>query len=107
WSFLGTFHDVLVAKDFQQGLLQFQNGVWSPFTVNGQSINKEVSISAMLPLSRDTVLLTTLKHGLFYITPTGITPLKNPVLDEISANAIYTATLISPHLIALATNCGG
>lgn len=107
WSFIGTYHDVLVAKDFHQGLLQFQNGVWTPFSVNGQQIDKEMNISALLPLSKDTVLLTTLKHGLFFITPAGITPFRNPTLDAITAHSVYSATLTGPHQIALGTSRGG
>lgn len=107
WSFMGVCNGTLVAKDFQQGLLQFQNGTWTPFTIHGQTVSKDTRVSGFLSLGTDTTLLVTNKNGLFLITPGGIVPFKSHDLDEISGKFIYTATVIDHNLIALATNHGG
>ena len=107
WSYLGICNGMLIAKEFQQGFLKFENGVWTPLLINGQPLNQAEHVCAFLSFGADTTLLASNKHGLFFITRNGTIPFRSPDLDEVAGKFIYAATLIDHDLIALATNHGG
>jgi len=107
WSFLGVSDGLLIAKEYDKGYLKFDNGVWTPFLVNGQSIDNALHAITFLPFGADTTLFITNKKGLFFITRNGFVPFKSPDLDEVVSKFIYSAALIDHDLVALATNHGG
>ena len=59
WSHLGVCGEKLYAHDYQNGILEFTNNIWSPVqTVNQLPANDPVT--AFLPINTDSSLITTL-----------------------------------------------
>jgi DNA-binding CsgD family transcriptional regulator len=106
WSYMGICNGDLYAHDFRSGLLTFNNTVWSPIqTANKLPTNDPVT--AILPFQKDSTLITTLKNGLFILSPNGFSKLTAPDIENIAGKRIYAATAINNGWIALATNNGG
>lgn len=71
WSFMGSFNGKLYAHDYNKGLMLFRNDNFTPLDVNILQFNDPVT--AIIPQSRDTALVTTLKKGLYKLTNSGLT----------------------------------
>jgi ligand-binding sensor domain-containing protein/DNA-binding CsgD family transcriptional regulator len=106
WSFLGKCNDKLYAHDYQKGLLYFENDAWIPLPVTSE-LPLNDPITAILAVNRDTILITTLKSGLFNLTQKNISKI-NTVNNTIFENArVYAATSVTADWFALATNTKG
>jgi DNA-binding CsgD family transcriptional regulator len=106
WAFLGTANGKLYAHDYQTGLLQFENNMWAPaFGENALPVNDPVT--GILPAGQDSVLITTLKNGLFLLTPVRITALASVNSTTFKNDRIYSATTVNKIWVALATNNNG
>ena len=106
WSYMGVCNGHLYAHDYANGLLIFENNVWSPLPViNKLPVNDPVT--ALLPLQKGSILITTLKNGLFMLTNEGISPITSTAISDIAKERIYAATSINDEWLALATNNGG
>jgi hypothetical protein len=94
WSFLGKCNDKLYAHDYQKGLLYFENDAWIPLPVTSE-LPLNDPITAILAVNRDTILITTLKSGLFNLTQKNISKI-NTVNNTIFENArVYAATSVT------------
>ena len=103
WSFMGVCNDRLYAHDYKNGLMIFENNVWKPiFAINKLAQNDPVT--SILPLGNDSLIITTLKNGLFLLSPSGLSAISNPVIEN---ERIYAATIVNKNWIALATNNSG
>ena len=106
WSYLGICNEQLFAHDLKSGLKLFENGVWRPIQpIN--NIPENDPVTSMLPINKDSALVTTLKSGLFVYTNNSISKLpsvNNPLFES---ERIYAATKINADWIALATNNSG
>lgn len=106
WTFLAVCNGHLFAHDNRNGLLQFQNDLWSPWPdAQQQLVNTEVT--GILPLQNDSMVITTLKNGVFISSRGGITRIVSPAISFYEQQRIYSATSILPGWIALATSNGG
>ena len=106
WSYLGECNGHLYAHDYRIGLLGFEHNTWNPLGFKSDLPENDL-ITAILHLQKDSSLITTLKHGLFILSNTGISKLpsvNNPLFET---ERIYAATAISKDWIALATNNNG
>lgn len=106
WSFLGVCNDKLYAHDYQSGLLQYDNNVWSPVP-SSKDLPKSDPVTAILPVSGQNAVITTLKNGIFLLTSGSISQLKGPVLERIRQDRIYAAASIGNDWLALATSTEG
>ena len=106
WSYMGICQGRLYAHDHKNGLLVFENNVWSPLLVkNILPFNDPVT--AIIPLRQDSVLITTLKSGVYILSATNLVKLNTPTTALIEKQRIYTATAINADWIALGTTNGG
>jgi DNA-binding CsgD family transcriptional regulator len=106
WAFMGVCQGELYAQDFQAGLVHFVSNAWKPLVIQSQLPSND-PVTAILPVGRDSSLVTTLKSGIFYLTGTGITKL-NAVNNQIFQNdRIYAAVSINSDWVGLATNSNG
>ncbi|MEI7735852.1 MAG: triple tyrosine motif-containing protein [Ferruginibacter sp.] len=106
WSFMGICNGIIYAHDFSAGLLNFENNVWMPLkATNKLPVNDPVT--SILPLTKDSTLITTLKNGIFILSATGYTKMESAILQNIQNKRIYAATKINTDQFALATNNGG
>lgn len=106
WAYLGVCNNHLYAHDYKSGLMRFENDAWSPMTVKNElPVNDPVT--GILPIQKDSALITTLKNGLFVLSKTGISKLQTNNNQLFENERIYAATTINAEWIALATNNNG
>lgn len=106
WLYMAVCNGRLIAQDAQKGLFQFLNGEWTPLVVNGL-LPPNIAVSSLLPAGKNSILITTVKNGLFTLTAQGIAPFRfngeNPFLNQ----QIMCAILIGNKQIAIGTHMGG
>ena len=106
WAYLAMCNDQLYAHDYKSGIMRFENDVWIPmFEKNILTIKDPVT--AIMAITGDSILISTLKSGLFILEKTGISKLNsgNNILFE--NDRIYSACPINNDWFALATNNNG
>lgn len=107
WAFLGMCNGTIYAHDFKNGLLRYAQQVWEPV----QKINTlppNDPVTAVMPLDNHTLLLTTLKNGLFFLKDDGKLT-RHPTGNNrfFAEERIYAATALDSGWYALATNNSG
>lgn len=106
WSFMGVCNGRLYAHDYKTGLFSFENNVWKP-VASYDNLPFNSPVTSVLPLTADTILITTLKNGIFLFGPAGFSKIITPAIEAIANERIYSAAFINPNRIALATTNGG
>ena len=106
WSFLGKCNDKLYAHDYQNGLMYFDNSSWIPLQINSELPSND-PITAILPVNKDTSLITTLKSGLFTLTQKNISKIKSVNNTIFEKDRVYAATTVNSSWFALATSNNG
>lgn len=105
WMFLGAVNDEILAHEINIGLKTFKDGKWIIRCKDPRIINS--NITATLPYNGDTLLITTLKDGLFLLVGDKLIK-KNTKLDKLFYNdRINNAIRINPDLYALGTTSAG
>ena len=85
-------------------ILVYKNGA---FEIQVSDDDLESSITGILPWTKDTMLLTTLKNGIFYLHGKSIGPWLTSHDDLLIEKRIYSSTLLSNGNIALGTSLDG
>ncbi|HEX6430861.1 MAG TPA: triple tyrosine motif-containing protein [Niastella sp.] len=106
WGFLGYAAGKLLAYDFKNGLVYFKNGQWLPYIKTG-SLPANVEIKSITHLGNDSLLLTSVTHGLFILKNDTVVRFESKDIKEIAVKNIAGACLLSPDRIALNTSLGG
>lgn len=107
WSFLGICNDKLYAQDYTNGLLVYENDVWLPPVRIKNDLPLKSPVTGLIAMQKDSILVTTLKNGLFIFSHTGITKLQTPNTPFFENDRIYAATAVNAEWIALATTNKG
>lgn len=106
WTYLGSCNGKLYAHDYKNGLLQFDNNIWSPVFLQNQLPNND-PVTSIIPLENDSAIITTLKKGCFLLSKSGISKFIIENNNFFENARIYAATKIDQESFALATNYGG
>jgi ligand-binding sensor domain-containing protein/DNA-binding CsgD family transcriptional regulator len=106
WSYLGICNNKLYAHDFSGGLMQFENNVMTPLVLTG-SFPKNDPVTAILSGAGGSILVTTLKNGIYSIAGSSLSKFVSPNNSLFQNERIYAATRINKDWIALATNNSG
>ncbi|MEP6464663.1 MAG: triple tyrosine motif-containing protein [Parafilimonas sp.] len=105
WQYLGIANKILIAQD-ENNILQFSNGLWQPF-INDFKPSPKFIISAVLPIGKDSALITTINTGFYILSNNKLSDFhfkdQNPFVNQ----RILTATAISDDKIAVGTNLAG
>ena len=101
WSNLTEVNNRLYAYDYYDGLLYYNKG---KFTSLPSSL-KQINITEIIDYGKDTLLLSTLKNGLFLYADNKTSHF--PVHKKITASQIYSAVKINDNTIALGTVANG
>ena len=106
WAYMGLCNGRLYAQDYKNGLMVFDNDVWTPLTVKNE-LPLKVPVTGMIAIQKDSMLITTLKNGLYIFAQTGITRLQTSNNQLFENDRIYASTAINTEWIALATSNNG
>jgi ligand-binding sensor domain-containing protein/DNA-binding CsgD family transcriptional regulator len=105
WDFMGEANNQVFAQAKDKGLMIFNNGSWKPLHPAGDWSRS--SITSMLKYNGDTVLMSTLKNGLFTLVGNQIKPFKTDV-DQIFFNdRIYCAVPVNKDWYAFGSTSAG
>lgn len=106
WLFMGVCNGHVYSQDKKDGLLTYENNVWAQLsTVN--KLPENDPITAMLPVQKEGIIITTLKNGLFIFADNVFSKINSAATAIFEKERIYSAISITPEWIALATNNGG
>jgi DNA-binding CsgD family transcriptional regulator len=106
WRFMAECNGQLLVQDNPRGLLRFRNGLWEPL-LPGATYPKDLLVTGILPFGRDSMLMTTFRHGSFIISSGRMQPFETPDLKNIASRLIYTATRADADHYLLATTLEG
>lgn len=101
WVYMGLANNEVMAHDVKIGLKVFKNGQWNIKCKDKRILN--TSITSILPYQGDTLLLTTLKDGLFLLKDSILIPKNTPYDKTFYNDRINGAIQINKDLYALGT----
>ena len=104
WRYLKRVGKKLIAQDKVRGLLEFRNQAWQPLCK--EPFNQNL-VSGMVPLGQDSILISTLKDGLFVLVNDSAYPKKTSIDDHLKRSLVYAIVQISQDEIALGTTSDG
>ena len=103
--FMGQWNGKLVIQTDDTHLHQYNNGVMEPF--GPVSFFDKGKISALLHWSPDTMLITTIRDGIFLQTANGVIPWKTQDDNFLKTNVIFSAQMLPDGKAALGTALNG
>jgi ligand-binding sensor domain-containing protein/DNA-binding CsgD family transcriptional regulator len=106
WRFMGQSGGRLYAQEHEKGLLTFDNGTWKPF-ITRSALPEGSLITSVTPFGKDTTLITTFKHGVYFLTGTTVSRFQSRDLDGIAPMHIYESASIGSGHTVLATSLNG
>lgn len=101
WLYMGMANNTIIAQDKDKGLLTLSGDNWLPLLTD--PITSDFMVSSMSQFGKDSILLSSLSHGLYIIKDGQMNPVK--VASKISN--ISSALKIDDHSIAIATLYNG
>ncbi|WP_353195883.1 triple tyrosine motif-containing protein [Parapedobacter defluvii] len=104
WQFLGQAAGKLYAQALHQGIFRFEDGFWKPLTTDTEVSD---NITAIMPYSEDTLLVSTLKQGLFYLVGNELIRKKTPLDDLFSVDRIYCGLPVNENWFVFGTTSAG
>jgi len=103
WRLLAQAGSNLYADDKLNGLLRFDDGKW----VAACDKYPTVHITGILEYNKDTLLVTTLKDGLYLLADRTLLPKPTPVDPLLKRSLINSARQLDPSRYAICTAAGG
>ena len=112
WGFLGVNKDLLIAQQYENGLVVFKEGRWVPLRSRYEFANDKMGVRSVTALGANKTLVTTLRSGVYVIdggaTNEGaITKFESPSMAAISADLIQYSGAIDTTRIVIGTRLGG
>lgn len=105
WQFLGMAEGALYAQAMHQGIMRYDGEFWKPLT-NHPDLETTV-ITGIMPYSQDTLLVTTLKNGLYYLTHNTLIRKKTSLDDLFTADRIYCGLPVNADWFVFGTTSAG
>ncbi|MCU0403748.1 MAG: hypothetical protein MUE99_04305 [Chitinophagaceae bacterium] len=103
WTFMGRFQNDLFAQNSRMGLVKLTLSGWK--IVSNDAPIKNTLMTDIQPLGNDSALISTLRNGIFLITPNGVRPYdwdSRPVKDQ-----VYTMLALGKQSFAVGTVSNG
>ncbi|RVU02436.1 transcriptional regulator [Mucilaginibacter limnophilus] len=105
WDFLGCVDGKILAQSHNKGLLLFDKGIWRPLV--NDPVLKDTYVSFVLPYSRDTILVGTLKKGLFLLAGSKLIRKSTDIDGELFRTRTFCGLNVENNEIALGTTSQG
>ncbi|HSC52063.1 MAG TPA: triple tyrosine motif-containing protein [Phnomibacter sp.] len=106
WDHLGYSNGMILANEYEKGLLQFKNGLWVPF-IEQPVFPARTRVVDFISLNNDTVLLATKKDGIYYLSHNKLTRFNSPDLQQLSDKNVGGIVKLNNDKLAIATNLAG
>ena len=105
WDYLGITHGRLFAQSRSRGILCFENGVWKPFA--DDPILRQTAITSILSYNKDTLLISTLKKGLFHVTEGKLSRKKTAIDQQLLNDRLFCGANVNGNWLAFGTSSSG
>ncbi len=105
WDFMGEAGNRVYAQEGGKGILQYDNGVWKP--VCNHPVLDQTPITSMMEYGKDTILVATLRNGLFLLYNNTLVPKKTKVDEVFRNDRLYCTAKVNSDWFAFGTNSAG
>lgn len=105
WRFMGSAGGAVFAQDKAKGLLRFREGGWQP--LRQPFGGSDTLVTTLLTYSKDTLLVGTLRNGLYLMTGDRFTRKTTQADAFLADNRIYCGSQAGDNAFALGTTSGG
>jgi len=105
WKFMGAAEGYVYAQAQQQGILRYENGFWKPVARHPDL--DHATITAIMPYGKDTLLVATLKHGLFFLTDHRLIAKRTPLDEVFAIDRIYAGRPLNADWFVFGTTSAG
>jgi DNA-binding CsgD family transcriptional regulator/ligand-binding sensor domain-containing protein/cell division protein FtsL len=106
WRYMDLANGRLVAQDAGSGLYVFEKDQWLPLP-QAQALPADFTVTSMLYWHGDSTLVTTLKHGLYFLSRSGFQKLNNPALESLTPYRMYATCQVNDDFFLIATRLNG
>ncbi|MDP9042719.1 MAG: transcriptional regulator, partial [Bacteroidota bacterium] len=106
WAFLGMGNNTLIAQDLKNGLMKFNNGLWTSYLENSP-LPAGFIVSSMFSFGTDSSFLTTITSGFYVLYKDKLTPFHFAGFNPLQNQRILTAIPVTHDWIAVGTNLNG
>ena len=106
WQYLAAVENRLYAQDMEVGLMVFDNGFWKSVS-NENSLKEGGVITGIVSYGSDSLLVATMKDGLFHMEKGRFLPKATAIDSRSSANRISSLRVLGKGLFALSMYPGG
>ena len=107
WGFLGVNRGLLIAQEYDKGLMLFKDGGWQPLITPYDFSKDKISLRSVCDFGIDRTLVTTLKSGIYLIDGTEVQKFEPPAIAPITSGMILSACIIDTTQIVIATRLDG
>jgi ligand-binding sensor domain-containing protein/DNA-binding CsgD family transcriptional regulator len=107
WGFLGVDRDLLIAQEYDRGMVVFKDTGWTPLATRYDFSKDKISIRSVSRFGAHKTFVTTLKAGIYIIEDTTVKKLETPSINAIAAKLIHSACTIDTTQIVIATRLDG
>ncbi len=107
WAFIGASKQMLIAQEYDKGLMVFKNDQWMPLASPYDFTKDKVAMRAVGDLEEQGTFMATLKSGCYTIRDGNIRRLETPSLTAMGQQLIQSVYNIDTARIVIATRLGG
>lgn len=106
WLYLGESNHQLIAQDEKNGLLEFRDGLWTPF-VKESALPANCRVTCLFPFGKDSSFMGTINTGFYILSANRITPFRFSGPDPFVNERVLTAIPVNKDWLAIGTNLDG
>lgn len=107
WLFLGESNHRLIAQDEKNGILEFRDGLWSPFLKTNALPSSKYLVTCLFPFGKDSSFVGTINTGFYILSGNSMTPFRFAGSNPFSNERVLTAISINKDWLAVGTNLDG
>lgn len=107
WAFLGASKQMLVAQEYDKGLMVFSDDEWVPLASPYDFTKDKVAVRAVGDLGANGTFMATLKSGCFTIRDGNVHLFETPSLAGMDQELIQSSCNIDTSRLIIATRLGG
>lgn len=106
WEFLGLGKNTLIAQDLKNGLMKFNNGLWTSF-MDTSRLPPGFLLSSVFSFGEDSLFLATINTGFYILHNDKLSPFRFAGSNPFQNQRILTAIRVTKDWIAVGTNLNG